>query len=82
MVLRFDEIFSPLFYCDLPSFKAICGQESCNTSMVLSPEDQPVDSVAMSFLYFTKCIQNSKIIDFLVCFGYHKKASKINIHCQ
>merc|ERR1712004_93719 len=35
-----------------PSFKAIWGQESCNTSMVLSPEDQPVDAAAMSSLKF------------------------------
>ena len=52
MMLRFDEIFSTLLYRDLPSFKAIWGQESCNTSMVLSPEDQPVDAAAMSSLKF------------------------------
>ena len=52
MMLRFDEIFSALLYRDLPSFKAIWGQESCNTSMVLSPEDQPVDAAAMSSLKF------------------------------
>ena len=52
MMLRFDEIFSALLHRDLPSFKAIWGQESCNTSMVLSPEDQPVDAAAMSSLKF------------------------------